>query len=140
MSIRTYLTTGFLSTVASVAYTTDTYKVGTVLGDAANSLKAFFDGSDIRTRKEAEFSSVAAKPSSSAPNGYTQNRASVYLKYPLTLDNGLVTTNTIQITLSKDVETTSTEVDEMLLGALDVINSGRVGSELKEFFHHGSID
>lgn len=55
------------------------------------------------------------KPSSGAPNGSTQARAAMTFKSPLVLDNGNVTVNTVRVEVAYDPETTSAEIDELLV-------------------------
>lgn len=79
---------------------------------------------DLRTRREADFSVSYPKIQGSAPNGYTQARRTVVMKFPLVLENGNVTVNTIRIVLSTDVETTDAEIGEYLaLGAQAMIDT-----------------
>lgn len=73
------------------------------------------------TKRIYEFSSVEAKPSASAPNGYTQQRAKATLKFPFILDNGNRTINTVRIEFSCDIELTVAEKYEILLQASQVL-------------------
>ena len=68
---------------------------------------------DARTQKSIVCSVKDAKVSAGAPNGYTQNRATLTYKEPLTLDNANITVNTMQCNLAVDVETTAAEMLEM---------------------------
>lgn len=70
------------------------------------------DDTDYRTRREIVCSPKKPKPLSTAPNGFTQSRNTVVIKLPLTLDNGLVTTQTWTISQSVDVESTDAENQE----------------------------
>lgn len=62
---------------------------------------------DFRTRRTAEFTARAPKPQSSAPNGYTQVRNNVVLKFPRLLANGAISVDTVRIEVSSDVETSA---------------------------------
>lgn len=90
---------------------------------------------DLRTRREVICTTKAPKVSASAPNGYTQQRAAANIKFPLELDNGNITINTLRIELSCDVETTSTEKDEyMSVGAQLLCDA-----DFTEFFQNLSL-
>jgi hypothetical protein len=67
---------------------------------------------DQRTRRKIVCTVKEPKVSSTAPNGYTQSRSIAIAKFPLTLDNGLVTVNTLKIELATDVETSAAELAE----------------------------
>lgn len=64
-------------------------------------------------RKTVEVTSSAPAPSTSAPNGYTQQRVSLFFKFPKLLGNGNYTTNTMRIDMRYDPETTDAEIAEM---------------------------
>jgi len=67
---------------------------------------------DLRTRRSIVCSVKKPKVNASAPNGYTQARSQMLFKFPLELDNGAITINTVRVETSTDVETTQGEVDE----------------------------
>lgn len=67
------------------------------------------------TKRTYEFSKKDAKPSSTAPNGYTQQRATCVFKAPFILDNGNRTVNTLRIEFACDIELTVAEKYELLL-------------------------
>lgn len=71
----------------------------------------------FQLRQEIVFSTKTPKVSSSAPGGYTQARSVVLLKKPKVLANLRNTVNTLQLSLSVDPETTSVEVQNMLVTA-----------------------
>jgi len=77
---------------------------------------------DLRLRREIACTTKDPKVSTSAPNGYTQARASAQLKSPLLLDNGAITVNTVTIQVSFDVETTDAEKDELLVLGSQMLN------------------
>jgi len=72
------------------------------------------DDTDLRTQRVLDLSAQLPRPQASAPNGYTQGRASTVFKFPLLLDNGEITVNKVTISMSCDVETTVTEKTEYL--------------------------
>lgn len=73
---------------------------------------------DLRTRRSIVCSVKEPKVSTGAPNGYTQARATMIFKSPLTLDNGNVTVNTVRVEIAYDVETSAAEVTELsVIGA-----------------------
>lgn len=67
------------------------------------------DGAVFALQSSLQFTTKEPKASESAPNGYTQGRNSVYLKAPLSLDNGKTTVNTGSISIACDSETTAAE-------------------------------
>jgi hypothetical protein len=73
------------------------------------------------TKRVYEFSTVDAKPSVGAPNGYTQQRAKLTFKAPFILVDGNRTVNTIRIEASFDIELTVAEKYELLLHASQVL-------------------
>lgn len=76
------------------------------------------DSSEFIDQIRFRFNVVDPKVSASAPNGYTQQRSIVKVVFPLGLDNGKRTTNTLEIKLSCDPETQASEKDSyMVLGA-----------------------
>lgn len=69
---------------------------------------------DLRVRRSID---VTAKPPTvnpGAPNGYTQARVSKVYKAPLLLDNGAVTVNTVKVEVAYDVETSATEIQDLV--------------------------
>jgi hypothetical protein len=79
---------------------------------------------DLRTRREIDCSVSYPKVQATAPNGYTQARSTLVIKVPIELDNGNTTVNTFRIVLSTDVETSDTQIDEMLvLGAQTLLDA-----------------
>lgn len=91
---------------------------GTDLGSTLASPTA---DTNYLTKRVFEFSTKDAKPSASAPNGYTQQRATAVLKFPFVLDNLKRTVNTIRIEFSCDIELTVAEKYELLLEASQVL-------------------
>jgi hypothetical protein len=77
----------------------------------------------LNQRLEVSFSVKEPKVSEGAPNGYTQARTVVMVKYPMVLDNGNLTVNTISINVATDIETSDAERDELLLLAAQIINN-----------------
>jgi len=76
------------------------------------------DSSEFIAQTRVRFSVVDPKVQSSAPNGYTQARSIVKVVVPLALDNGNYTTNTLELRLGVDPETSDAEIASMLvLGA-----------------------
>jgi len=77
---------------------------------------------DLRTRRQIVCSTREPRPSEGAPNGYTQARATAFLKFPLELENGNVTINTVRIEVAYDVETSASELTEYKVIAAQVLN------------------
>jgi len=106
---------------------------GSPVNDA---VKAYASGdTDLRTRRSIHFSVKEPKVSATAPNGYTQARAQVYIKIPFSLDNGLVTTHSVRIEFAYDAEATQAEVLEMRKIACQAI----IDSDLDEFYNNLSL-
>lgn len=73
---------------------------------------------DFLLRRSLAWSSRQAVVSPSAPNGYTQARNNVLLRFPKLLANGKYTVNTVRIEQSFDVEcTTGEKTDQILLAS-----------------------
>lgn len=82
-----------------------------------NAIEAYIPADAAATRRTARFQTKAATPDSQAPNGYTQNRNVVVMRFPKALANGNMTFNTLRIELSADIETTDAEkLDMQLIG------------------------
>jgi hypothetical protein len=86
---------------------------------------------DLRTRRSIMTTVREPKPSSVAPNGYTQARTAFVLKSPLELDNGNLTVNTVRIEFSFDVETTQTEIEELRVLAAQICSDADFESAVK---------
>lgn len=94
------------------------------LGIVNNTNPLMFDGdADQRTRRTATFSVKPAKVSTSAPNGYTQIRNTVVIRFPRILANGNLTVDTFRGELSRDVETTAAQTEEMLESSSQMIGT-----------------
>jgi hypothetical protein len=99
-----------------------------------NTLYATAD-TDLRTRRSIVATVKDPKVSASAPNGYTQARATVVYKAPLALDNGGVTVNTVRIEFAYDVETSTAEKTELLVIASQICND----ADFTELFQNLSL-
>lgn len=97
--------------------------------------RLIFTTEELVLQRKLDFSVTAPKVSTSAPNGYTQGRSSVYMKFPLLLDNGNYTTNTIQLTFSADIETTDAEKQAMR----DVAVQAIIDSSMDGFYNDLSV-
>lgn len=105
------------------------------IGDNIGENHVFFDGTDIRTRSSGTFVSKAPKKSVNTPSGYTQQRNTAVLHFPLTLASGEVVVNTVRIEIATDVET-SDAVKETIRGlAAQVIYE----NAFDEFWNHGVV-
>lgn len=69
---------------------------------------------DYRTRRSLDVTVKPASVSAGAPNGYTQNRITFVFKKPKVLANTKITVNTVKVEFAYDVETTQTEIQELL--------------------------
>ena len=95
------------STSAPTGGTTQSFNT---LGAVGNSHRVYFDGTASLTRSRAEFTRSEPRPLATAPNGYTQARSTVNLQVPITLANGHVTVNSVNIKLAVDPETTPAQI------------------------------
>lgn len=102
-------------TVSTTGGTATTMKVQSNFNDAKGYLE---DGASFEDLTRLIFNVKEPRVQSSAPNGYTQKRATAIIHKPLALDNGKYTINSMKIELSVDKETTDAEVDSLrVLGA-----------------------
>jgi hypothetical protein len=108
----------------------------TSLGIVSGVHRAIFNGSTFLDRSEAAFSVSEPKIKTDAPNGYTQQRCTMKLKFPLALDNGNSTFNTVEVKVSYDPETTASEVAEMCGEAAQFL----VSSDLTSFWDSQSLE
>lgn len=69
---------------------------------------------DLRLRRTIDVTVKTPSSSASAPNGYTQARVQYLFRYPKLLANGRVTVNTAKVEFAYDVETTQTEIQQLL--------------------------
>jgi len=69
---------------------------------------------DLRIRRQIDASAKTPSVQLSAPNGYSQARGVVFYKKPKLLANGKVTVNTARVEIAYDVETTPTEIQDLL--------------------------
>lgn len=121
---------------ATVSFTAGTAKSLTYLGNSLQEVKTFWNGTDLRTRYEIFFSVKTPSVKADAPNGYTQARCVSYMKFPKTLINGKVTSNTLQITFSTDVETTDAEKQTYLNAAGQIL----LDTDFSSFWKAQSLD
>jgi len=91
------------------------------ISNGANMIYCTSD-TDLRTRRTMVASVKDPKPSTGAPNNSTQARATIVFKSPLELDNGNVTVNTVRVEVAYDPETTSAELDELLVIGSQILN------------------
>lgn len=90
---------------------------------------------DLRTRREIDCSVSYPRVQASAPNGYTQARRVAFMKFPLELDNGKVTVNTVKIEMATDVETTTSEIQAYSKLAAQVL----IDADFSGFFEDLSV-
>jgi len=64
---------------------------------------------NLKTRRSAKLALSPPAINKGAPGGYTQNRATVKLRFPRTLTDGAITVDVIEITKSVDASATSAE-------------------------------
>jgi hypothetical protein len=86
-------------------------------------------------QRKIDFSVSPPKVAANAPNGYTQGRRNINFTFPVTLDNGETTIETVRITFANDIETDSTRMDAIRSTVVQVLNS----SALDEFFNSLSV-
>jgi len=110
-----------VSSGATVAPTGGTALAFASRGIIGSSNTLYVDAdTDSRTRRSLVCTVKDAKISASAPNGYTQQRTAFVFKSPLTLDNGNVTVNKVNIEFAFDVETTDAEIEELRVIAAQI--------------------
>lgn len=102
----------------------------------SNGHKLFLDeGLTALLRKSVVASAKEPTIQSSAPNGYTQRRVTFSLHSPLLLDNGEVTTNKVEVSISYDPETDASEV----AGLREWLAHLGSDADFDSFFDDGSI-
>lgn len=106
------------------------------LGGQLGFRQVYFDGQTPLARSEAVFTTKAAKPKADAPNGYTQPRRKMLLKFPKLLANGLTTYATVSVEMAVDVECTAADIATYLLYTADATNKASFGP----FWSSGSTD
>jgi hypothetical protein len=90
-------------------------------GDS-QTMKARFDAdTEYLTSKTVTFTVKEPSVSANAPGGYTQARRAAYCLFPLELDNGNTTKNSVKIELSVDPEATAAEIAEYRLVAAQIL-------------------
>jgi hypothetical protein len=95
------------------------------------SLLLFTDDVSQQTQRTAEFSVKRSKVSSNSPDGSTQARRSIVMKFPKLLANGSYTVNTVRLELSASVESVAADISEMRLYMASAI----IDSEATDFFN-----
>lgn len=118
--------------------------VGTTISTSGGTATTFLDGGDdldshqVTLDDSSEFIDATSvsftvkrpKVQVTAPNGYTQKRASVVIGRPLALDNDNRTVNTFRLELAVDPETTSAEIASLRELAAQVV----FGSDFTDFW------
>lgn len=85
-------------------------------------------------RRSIDFTVKEAKVSAGAPNGYTQPRRKMVMRFPRVLANSKLTVDTLSIELATDVEATLTEKG----GYLDAACSALTDANVRSFFKDGN--
>jgi len=82
------------------------------LGYSSDGVHKLFidDGVSLILRKNVIVTTRAPVVSVGAPNGYTQQRVNVYMKFPKLLANGNYTVNTLRVDMSYDSESSAADV------------------------------
>lgn len=104
-------------------------------GDSNHVAVLIDDSSEFMNQKTAKFFVAEPRPQASAPNGYTQSRATLRLLFPINLDNGSRSVNTLEIKLGVDIETTEAEIAEYQAIAAQFMT----GSAFSDFWVNRSI-
>lgn len=84
----------------------------------------------LNLRRSINANVTAPKANDKTPGGYTQARQVLRFNIPRTLTNGNVSTDTIEIRMSTDVETSLADKQEML----NLCGQACVDSDFTEFF------
>lgn len=102
-------------TGSTIAGTGGTAVNWTKMGQIGNKVSlAVTADADLRSRRSLDVTAKQPSISASAPNGYTQARVTKVYKQPLVLDNGNLTVNTVKVEVAYDVETSATEIQDLL--------------------------
>jgi len=84
----------------------------------------------LNLRRSMVITAVDSQKSDAAPGGNTQARATIRFNVPRTLSNGNVSTDTVELKLSCDIETSIAEKQEML----NIIAQTCVDSDFTDFY------
>jgi len=114
----------------SVAATGGTVVTLKSLGDSLLKHAVHYGGGNPLDRKTITFSKVENQVNPGAPGGYTQGRRAFVLKHPKVLANEARTVNTFRGELAVDVETTNTEILNMIRTAGQLM----ADAELEDFW------
>jgi len=82
------------------------------LGGGLVEHNAYYGTGSVLDRKTVSFKVSRPKPAPSAPNGYSQQRSSIVLKFPKLLANEQTVVDTVRITVASSSETTELELAE----------------------------
>lgn len=99
---------------ATYAPTGGTARTLKSLGATLNEHKLWLDDGSANILRKDLYAYV--KPPvvvSTAPNGLSQQRITTVFRQPILLANGKYTTNTLEIKMSYDIETSSTQISEL---------------------------
>lgn len=105
MSIKTAV----LAKGSTASFTGGTPVNLVTLGQNMNECSVVFDGTSILTRSAGQFLTRQPTANAGNPSGYSQARANVNLRFPKVLANGETVWDTVRISFSSSVETTTSE-------------------------------
>lgn len=126
------LSNASISEGATIAPTGGTALAFEGAGARGNSHMIFASAdTDLRTRRTITTTVREPKPLATAPNGYSQARTSFTMKFPLELDNGNITVNTVRIEFSTDPETSQAELEEYRVQAAQVCSDADFAGAVK---------
>ncbi len=108
------------------------------LGGDTTTTKTFVGTTGVTplTRTEISFTGKLAKPSETAPGGFTQGRASLKLTVPKVLANTNRTLNSASVEIALDPETTSVELTAIKSLLINLLND----SDFDQLWLNQSID
>lgn len=111
MSLST-LTTLSGSTIAGTGGTAVTWNKMNQVGNKVS--LAVTSDADLRVRRTMDVTAKSPTVNPGAPNGYTQARVVKVYKAPLLLDNGAITVNTVKVEVAYDVESSASEIQDLV--------------------------
>jgi hypothetical protein len=121
---------------ATMSTTGGTAQVYESLGLEGGLNPVFVQGdTNLKTRRTADFSVVPARVDTSKPSGYTQMRANLFSRNPVTLASGDVSVDTSSVRFAHSVETTAAQKLEQR----QILAQMLIDPDLTSFWDNGSL-
>lgn len=130
------ITNASILTTPTVTLSGGTASTLTEISDAAGVKKVFIDnGSAFLDRTEVQFKVVTPKPSTTAPNGYTQLRNEMQIVAPFTPAGQNRTTNVIRFSISVDPSFSATDKRNLIKTFVGIL----MDADIDSFITNGAL-